>query len=63
MCNTEIRETAKQSGVFLYAVADKLGISEPTMTRLLRHELPDEKKKEIKSIIAELAEQKKGLKQ
>lgn len=60
MSNTDIREAAKQAGVFLYAVADKLGISEPTMTRLLRRELPDEKKKELKGIIAELSEQKKG---
>ncbi|HBH95035.1 MAG TPA: hypothetical protein DDX91_04735 [Ruminococcaceae bacterium] len=55
MCNTDIRETAKQAGVFLYAVADKLGISEPTMTRLLRKELPSDKKAEIKKIIADLA--------
>lgn len=55
MCNTDIRETAKQAGVFLYAVADKLGISEPTMTRLLRKELSSDKKAEIKKIIADLA--------
>lgn len=55
MCNTDIRETAKQAGVFLYAVADKLGISEPTMTRLLRKELSNDKKAEIKKIIADLA--------
>lgn len=58
MCNVDIRKAAKQAGVFLYAVADKLGISEPTMTRLLRYELPEEKKMQIKSIIAELKEQK-----
>lgn len=57
MCNTDIRESAKQAGVFLYAVADKLGISEPTMTRLLRRELPNEKKTKIKNIIAELAQE------
>lgn len=55
MCNTDIRAAAKQAGVFLYAIADKLGVSEPTMTRLLRRELPEEKKSEIKGIIAELA--------
>lgn len=55
MCNTDIRAAAKQSGVFLYAIADKLGISEPTMTRLLRRELPGEKKAQLKAIIAEIA--------
>lgn len=58
MCNADIKKTAKQAGVFLYAVAKELGISESTMTRLLRYELPDEKKTEIKDIIAELKEQK-----
>ncbi|MDE5994782.1 MAG: hypothetical protein K2G60_04635 [Oscillospiraceae bacterium] len=55
MCNTDIRAAAKESGVFLYAIADKLGISEPTMMRLMRHELPAEKKMQIKKIIAEIA--------
>ncbi|MCM1166048.1 MAG: hypothetical protein NC299_10685 [Lachnospiraceae bacterium] len=58
MCNIDIRTAAKESGVFLYAVAERLGISEPTMTRLLRHELPAEKKSQIKSIINELAAEK-----
>lgn len=56
--NTEIRTLAKQSGVFIYDIADKLGISEPTMTRLLRRELPAEKKEQIKAVIAELAAEK-----
>lgn len=55
MCNTDIRTEAKQAGVYLYAIADKLGVSEPTMTRLLRHELPTDKKRQLKDIIAELA--------
>lgn len=55
MCNADIRAEAKQSGVFLYAIAEKLGVSEPTMTRLLRRELPTDKKAQIKGIIAELA--------
>ena len=59
MCNGDIRAMAKQAGVFLYAIADKLGVSEPTMTRLLRRELSEGKKQQIKGIIAELtAEQR-----
>lgn len=58
MCNAEIRETAKKSGVFLYELADKLSISEPTMTRLLRKELSEGKKQELLGSIAEIAEEK-----
>lgn len=55
MCNTDIRTEAKQAGVYLYAIAERLGISEPTMTRLLRHELPESKKQQLKDIIADLS--------
>ena len=55
MCNADIRAVAKQNGVYLYAIADKLGVSEPTMTRLMRRELPEEKKTQLKDIIAEIA--------
>lgn len=55
MCNIDIRAEAKKAGVFIYAIADKLGISEPTMTRLLRSELPEEKKAQIRGIISEIA--------
>ena len=55
MCNADIRAVAKQNGVYLYAIADKLGVSEPTMTRLMRRELPEEKKTQLKEIITEIA--------
>lgn len=58
MCNEEIRETAKKSGVFLYELADRLCISEPTMTRLLRRELSESKKQELLSHIADIASEK-----
>ena len=58
MCNADIRSEAKQAGIFLYAIADRLGVSEPTMTRLLRRELPIDKKQQIKGIIAELSAEK-----
>ncbi len=34
--NTEIRTAAKSSGVFLYEIAEKLGVFEPTFNRMLR---------------------------
>ena len=39
--NTDIRKAAKDSGVFLWEIADKLGVSEPTLNRWLRKEMPD----------------------
>lgn len=58
MCNVEIRNTAKKSGVFLYELAERLGIAESTMTRLLRKELSDSKKQELLSNIADIASEK-----
>lgn len=58
MCNVDIRTTAKKSGVFLYELAERLGISEPTMTRLLRKELNDSKKQELLADIADIAREK-----
>lgn len=39
--NQEIREKAKAAGIPLWRVAEALGVSEPTIIRTLRHELPD----------------------
>lgn len=58
MKNFEIRQAAKASGVFLYEVADKLHISEPTMTRLMRKELDEHKKGELLAAIAAVAAEK-----
>jgi hypothetical protein len=51
--NLDIREEARKAGVWQWQIAEALGISEVWYTRLLRHELPDEKKAEIRKIIAE----------
>ena len=53
--NRPIRREARASGVAFWKIAKRLGISEPTMTRLMREELPEAKQKQILSIIAELA--------
>ena len=61
LSNIDLRETAKKSGVRFWEICEVLQISEPTMTRLLRRELPDEKKEQIRGIIQQLA-QKDGVK-
>lgn len=58
MQNLDIRAAAKEKGVFLYEVAHKLGVSEPTLVRWLRFELPADKKAKILEIITELSAEK-----
>ena len=53
--NNKIREELKKNKVFQWQLADRLEISEPTLTRLLRHELPDEKQEELIGKIREIA--------
>lgn len=60
MNNQDIRTKAKKAKVKLWKICDKLGISESTMTRKLRHELPDTEKQRIFAIIDEIAAQKEN---
>ena len=53
--NQEIRGYAAKNSVYLWEIALALGISEPTMTRKLRTELPDRDCEEIMRIINDLA--------
>ena len=57
MENNEIRLYAKGAGVPLWRLADHLGISEATLTRMLRRELPEDEKRQILNIIDELAKE------
>ena len=47
MCNTDIRNEIKKTGIYHWQEADALGVAENTFCRMLSKELPDEKKKEI----------------
>ena len=58
--NKEIKTRAKEKGVFLWEVADKIGIIDTSFSRKLRHELPDSEKQEIYKIIDELAAEKQA---
>lgn len=55
MANQDIRQYAKKAGVRLWEVAEFLGISDPTMTRKLRHELSETEKAKLFEIIDKLA--------
>ncbi len=53
--NNSIRDYAKRKGVFLWMIADKLGLQDTNFSKLLRHPLPEEKTNEIIRIIDEIA--------
>lgn len=53
--NKDIRNYAFIKGVRLWQIAEKLNIRDSNFSRMLRHELPEEKKTEIKAIVDELA--------
>lgn len=55
MTNLIIREEAKRHSVKLWQIAAKLGKSDSDFSRMLRTELPSEKKKQILEIIDRLS--------
>ena len=54
--NQDIRDYAAKKGVYFWEIAMELGISEPTMTRWMRVELPEDKRREIVQIIDKIAD-------
>lgn len=57
MENLEIREKAKNSGVHLWQIADKLGINDGNFSRKLRKELSQQDRDRILLIIDELSKE------
>lgn len=55
MKNLELRKAAKAAGIPLWRIADAIGVGEATMTRKLRHELPENEKKQRLNLIKQLA--------
>ncbi len=55
--NEDLRKYAKKKNVFFWQIAEALEICEMTLSRKLRHELPDEEKQRIFAIIEELAKE------
>lgn len=61
MKNLDIRACAKQKRVNLWEISEYLGYAHETaFSRILRHELPEEKKQLLYKIIDELAAGKEG---
>lgn len=60
MKNVEIRNRAKERGVFLWEIAEKLGINDGNLSRRLRKELSESQKEQIFGIIDELSKEKRS---
>ena len=60
MKNVKIREAAKQTGVYLWEIAERWGCNDGNFSRKLRRELPEDEQRRILVIISELAAEKKG---
>lgn len=58
--NQTIRDYAKRNNIFLWQIANRLGVSEPTMNRWLRTPLAPEKEQSIMAAIVELAKEAAG---
>jgi len=57
--NIVIREHAKSKGVLFWQIADKLGISDNSFSRKLRHEFEPEEKAKIMRIIDKISEEQR----
>ena len=56
MPNERIKSEIKAAGLKFYEVAYKLKLNDGNFSRLLRQELPEQKKQEIRAVIAEIKE-------
>ena len=61
MKNKDVRNEIKAAGLYLWQVADALGLNAGNFSRKLRHELPDEEKVRIRAIVAELTAQREAV--
>lgn len=58
--NAEIRKAAKNSGVCLWQIAERIGVNDGNFSRKLRRELPPEEQEKIMGIINDLAAERAG---
>lgn len=58
--NLDVRNYAKKRSVALWEIAEGYGMADSNFSKLLRHELPEEKKKLLYKIIDELAAGRKA---
>lgn len=59
--NAEIRKAAKSAGVYLWEIAERIGINDGNFSRKLRRELPTEEQEKILGVINALAAERAGV--
>lgn len=55
--NNDIRTKARENRVYLYEIAEKLNVSEPTFNRWLRKELSEDLKQKALAAIEQIREE------
>ena len=60
MRNKEIKEYIKSRKVPMWRIAERLGITDSSFSRMLRYEILEEKKSQIRAIADELAAGQQG---
>lgn len=60
MKNEKIRTAAKDAGVKLWQIAERVGLTDSNFSRKLRRELADEECERILRLIDELAAEREG---
>ena len=55
---SDIRQAAFSSGVYLWEIAEAMGVTDGTFSRKLRRELDEKEKKEILKIIKTISKRK-----
>ena len=56
--NMRIRTAAKQYGVMLWEIAERIGINDSNFSRKLRRELPEDDQQKIIEVIKDIAHSK-----
>lgn len=56
--NIDIRNEAKEAGVKLWEIAEAYGINDGNFSRLLRRELPPDKKEQMRRIISNILQRR-----
>jgi len=57
--NEDIRAAAKSAGVYLWQVAEALGLHDSAFAKKLRHELPAAEREKVLHTITELSQKSK----
>lgn len=58
VANKQIRDAAKEAGICLWQVAEKLGVNDGNFSRKLRRELPPAEREKVLNIIRKLSQEK-----